>query len=147
MQLDALWRTLVNMIGILLECKEYKMCKLLMSINPEHVENILAGTKKFEFRKTRCKEKIDSIIIYSTFPIMRVVGEVEVKDIIEDTPQVIWSKTQAAAGIDKVFFDRYYTGRNTAVAYVLGKVKKFSAPRFLNDYGVSAAPQSYVYVR
>ena len=38
------------------------MCKLLMSINPEHVDNILAGTKKFEFRKTKCKEKIDSIL-------------------------------------------------------------------------------------
>ena len=53
------------------------MCKLLMSINPEHVDNILAGTKKFEFRKSKCKEKIDSIIIYSTSPIMRVVAEVE----------------------------------------------------------------------
>ena len=42
------------------------MCKLLMSINPEHVENILAGRKKFEFRKTKCKEQIDSIVIYST---------------------------------------------------------------------------------
>ena len=62
------------------------MCKLLMSINPEHVDNILAGTKKFEFRKNKCKEKIDSIIIYSTSPIMKVVAEVEVKDVIEDTP-------------------------------------------------------------
>ena len=40
------------------------MCKLLMSINPEHVDNILAGTKKFEFRKNKCKEEIDSIIIF-----------------------------------------------------------------------------------
>ena len=123
------------------------MCKLLMSINPEHVDNILAGTKKFEFRKTRCKEKIDSIIIYSTSPIMRVVAEVEVKDVIEDTPQVVWNKTRTAAGIDKLFFDRYYNGRNTAVAYVLGEVRKFALPRFLADYGVKAAPQSYVYVR
>lgn len=123
------------------------MCKLLMSINPEHVDNILAGTKKFEFRKTRCKEKIDSIIIYSTSPIMRVVAEVEVKDVIEDTPQVVWNKTRKAAGIDKIFFDRYYNGRNTAVAYVLGEVRKFASPRFLADYGVKAAPQSYVYVR
>ena len=52
------------------------MCKLLMSINPEHVDNILAGTKKFEFRKTKCKEKIESIVIYSTSPIMRVVADV-----------------------------------------------------------------------
>ena len=123
------------------------MCKLLMSINPEHVDNILAGTKKFEFRKTKCKEKIDSIIIYSTFPIMRVVAEVEVKDIIEDTPQIVWSKTRTAAGIDKIFFDRYYSGRDIAVAYVLGEVKKFSSPKYLADYGVKAAPQSYVYVR
>lgn len=123
------------------------MCKLLMSINPQYVNNILDGTKKFEFRKTKCKEKIDSIIIYSTSPIMRVVAEVEVTDIIEDTPQVVWNKTQNAAGIDKNFFDHYYSGRNTAVAYVLGDVKKFQTPKFLSDYGVKAAPQSYVYVR
>lgn len=123
------------------------MCKLLMSINPQHVDNILDGTKKFEFRKTKCKEKIDSIIIYSTSPIMRVVAEVEVKDVIEDTPQAVWSKTKTAAGIDKLFFDRYYKGRSTAVAYVLGNVNKFSTPKFLTDYGVKSAPQSYVYVR
>ena len=123
------------------------MCKLLMSINPEHVDNILSGTKKYEFRKTRCKEDIDSIIIYSTFPIMKVVSEVEVKEIIEGTPQVIWNKTQTAAGIDKLFFDRYYLGRSTAVAYALGKVKKFSTPKLLADYGIRTAPQSYVYVR
>ena len=118
-----------------------------MSINPEHVDNILSGTKKYEFRKTRCKEDIDSIIIYSTFPIMKVVAEVEVKEIIEGTPQVIWNKTQTAAGIDKLFFDRYYLGRSTAVAYALGKVKKFSTPKLLADYGIRTAPQSYVYVR
>ena len=46
-----------------------------------------------------------------------------------------------------MFFDRYYDGRSTAVAYVLGEVKKFSNPKVLSDYGVKAAPQSYVYVR
>lgn len=71
---------------------------------------------------------------------MRVVAEVEVKGIIEDTPQVVWSKTQSAAGIDKIFFDRYYSGRDVAVAYVLGKVRKFAAPKSLSDYGVKAAP-------
>ena len=123
------------------------MCKLLMSINPEHVDNILAGTKKFEFRKNKCKEKIDSIIIYSTSPIMKVVAEVEVKDVIEDTPQMVWSMTRTAAGIDKSFFDRYYLGRDIAVAYVLGEVRKFSVPKYLADYGIKSAPQSFVYVK
>ena len=123
------------------------MCKLLMSINPEHVENILAGRKKFEFRKTKCKEQIDSIVIYSTAPVMKVVAEVEVKGIIEDTPQSVWKRTSSAAGIDKKFFDRYYSGREQAVAYILGCVKQFDAPRQLIDYGVKTAPQSYVYIR
>ena len=50
-------------------------------------------------------------------------------------------------GIDKKFFDKYYSGRNTAVAYVLGCVTQFESPRNLTDYGVKAAPQSYVYIR
>jgi hypothetical protein len=28
-----------------------KMCKILLSINPEHVANILNGSKKVEYRK------------------------------------------------------------------------------------------------
>ena len=123
------------------------MCRLLMSINPEHVENILSGNKKFEFRKTKCKEHVDSIIIYSTSPVMKIVAEAEVTDIIEDTPQAIWKKTKYAAGIDKSFFDADYEGRSTAVAYVLGKIIRYESPKFLSDYGVKAAPQSYVYVR
>lgn len=122
------------------------MCKLLMSINPEHVGNILSGSKRFEFRKTRCKKSINAIIIYATAPVMKIVAEVEVTDIIEGAPQVVWELTSSAAGINKDFYDHYYCGRNNAVAYALGKVSKFSCPRLLSDYGIKSAPQSYVYV-
>jgi len=61
------------------------VCKVLMSINPEHVDNIMSGKKVFEFRKVKCKRKIDSIVIYSTAPVMKIVGEVEVVGLIEDT--------------------------------------------------------------
>ena len=123
------------------------MCKLLMSINPEHVENILSGEKRYEFRKTRCKEDVDTILIYSTSPVMKIVGEVEVKGIIKDSPNAVWSKTASAAGIDKSFFDKYYAGRSFAVAYVLGKVYRFKTPQTLEYYGIKSAPQSYVYIR
>ena len=123
------------------------MCKLLMSINPQHVNNILAGTKRFEYRKTKCKEDVDSIIIYSTSPVMQIVAEVEVTEIIQDSTQTVGKKTSSASGIDKDFFDSYYSGRNTAVAYALGKVKRFKKPRQLSDFGLKSAPQSYVYIR
>lgn len=123
------------------------MCKLLMSINPQHVDRILAGEKRFEYRKNRCKQKVDSILIYSTAPVMRIVGEVEVKGVIEDSPQNVWIKTSSASGIDKAFFDAYYTDKKVAVAYVLGKVKRYSKPHFLADYGIKSAPQSFVYIQ
>ena len=33
------------------------MRSILLSINPNHVENILNGTKRYEFRKRVCKKK------------------------------------------------------------------------------------------
>ena len=123
------------------------MCKLLMSINPEHVNNILSGAKRFEFRKTRCKEDIDPIIIYSTSPIMKVVAEAEVTGIIEDTPQGVWESTFDAAGINKDFFDSYFAGRSVAIAYALGTVRPFKTPLSLSDFGITSPPQSYIYIR
>jgi predicted transcriptional regulator len=123
------------------------MCKLLLSINPEHVNNILDGTKRFEFRKTRCKERIDTIVIYSTSPVMKIVGEVEVTDILEGPPKSIWNRTYYAAGIDKDFYDQYFCGKQSAVAYALGTIRKYRNPLSLIDLGIKVAPQSYMYVR
>lgn len=122
------------------------MCKVLMSINPQHVDNILSGEKKFEFRRTHCKRAVDAILIYSTAPVMQIVGEVEVKEIIEDSPEMVWKRTASAAGIDKAFFDEYYSGKKTAIAYALGKVIQYSKPQLLSDYGIKSAPQSFIYI-
>ena len=127
--------------------KVFVMSKLLMSINPEHVDNILAGTKRFEYRKTKCKEPIDAIVIYSTAPVMRVVAEVEVTGIIEGSPQSVWNRTASAAGIDKSFFDEYYYGKTNAVAYALGHITMYRNPLRLSDFGIKSPPQSFVYVR
>ena len=123
------------------------MCKLLMSINPQHVRGILSGTKQFEYRKVKCKKSVDSIVIYSTSPIMKVVAEVEVTGIIEGSPQNVWNSTCFGAGIDKSFFDEYYKGKDFAVAYKLGHITKFHEPLHLADFGIKTAPQSFVYIR
>ncbi len=36
------------------------MCKILLSINPQHVQHIFDGTKEYELRKTQCKEEVES---------------------------------------------------------------------------------------
>lgn len=111
------------------------MCKILLSIKPEHVENILSGVKKYKFRKVRCRSDVDKIIIYSTAPVMMVVGEAKIVSIIEDEPQRVWELTANYSGIDKDFFDEYYKEKNKAVAYKLGKIKKYLKPLKLSDFG------------
>ena len=122
------------------------MCKILLSINPEHVENILNGKKQFEFRKIKCKSYVDKILIYSTSPVMRVVGEVEILDVIVNSPDEVWKLTAEFAGITRKFFDKYFENKEKAVAYRLGKVKKYKEPLKLIDFGISFAPQSFVYI-
>ena len=66
--------------------------------------------------------------------------------VLVDPPEELWKKTKDEAGIDKVFFDRYYKNREEAVAYKLINIKKYNNPMTLMDLGVKCAPQSYRYV-
>lgn len=122
------------------------MSQLLLSINPEHVENILLGTKQVEFRKTRCRRNVNSIVFYATAPQKMVVAEAEIQEIIEDEIDEVWRQTSDLAGISYSFFRSYYQGRTRAVAYRLRNVKIYERPKSLLDFGVSCAPQSYVYI-
>lgn len=122
------------------------MCRILLSINPEHVDNILTGKKLYEFRKIQCKEKVDKIVIYSTFPVMKVVGEADVDDVIVDKPESVWDITSEYSGITKLFFDKYYKKKDKAVAYKLSNVIKYEQPKSLSNYGIKCAPQSFVYI-
>lgn len=122
------------------------MCQMLLSINPEFVESILNGTKLFEYRKFRCREDVDKIIIYATAPQKQVVAEAEIEYIIEDDVLNVWRQTKQHSGITYSFFRKYYRGKKKAVAYRLKNVVLYDEPLSLADIGVSYAPQSYCYL-
>ena len=122
------------------------MCKILLSINPEHVENIFNGTKKYEFRKRKCRKSVDKIIIYSTAPVMKVVGEAVVEEVLEGSPTDVWQKTKNNSGINISFYQKYYQGKDKAIAYKLKDIVKYERPKELSYYGIKAAPQSFVYI-
>lgn len=122
------------------------MAQILLAINPEYVHNILAGTKKYEFRKSIAKQRVTSILIYETVPTKKVVAEVEVLGVLKAKPEDLWAVTSDAAGTSKEFFDAYFSGREFAYAYKLGKVTRFEEPKELSEFGITAAPQSFVYI-
>ena len=123
------------------------MSKILISINPEHVEKIIAGIKKYEYRTKVAKKDIDAIIIYCTSPMKKVLAEVKIKSILADTPENLWQMTKDYSGITKEFFDSYFKNRDIAYAYELGEILKYNQPKELIDFGCIAAPQSYMYVQ
>lgn len=123
------------------------MSSIILSIKPQYVKLILNESKKYEFRKIRCKEDIKTIYIYETAPKMKIVAEVEVIEIIERTPKEIWSICNEYSGISKEDYDKYYSNSDRAIAYKLGKIKKYETPKTLQDFGLNSAPQSFVYIK
>ena len=122
------------------------MNKVLLSIKPEYVQRILAGEKKFEFRKRLANKPIDTIIMYATSPVMKIVGEVKVKGILEKAPSVLWEQTKKNAGISRKKYREYFIGTKKAVAYELGEITKYTEEYDLKDIGINQAPQSFVYI-
>lgn len=122
------------------------MKKIILSIKPNHVENIIKGLKKYEYRKKLPREKVKKIIIYSTSPIKKVVAEVEILNVLSFKPEVLWEKTKNFSGIDKSFFDLYFKNRDIAFAFKIGKVKIFQKQKAISDFGLKTAPQSFCYV-
>ena len=122
------------------------MCQMLLSINPEYVASILQGKKLYEYRKFRCRDDVDKIIIYATAPQKQVVGEAEIAGIVEDDILAVWHQTKEYSGITYKFFRQYYKGKKRAIAYQLNNLVIYDKPLTLEDIGVSCAPQSYRYI-
>lgn len=122
--------------------------EVLLSIKPEFVDKIFTGEKQFEYRKVIFLRKdVEKVIIYSTLPEGKIVGEFSVEKIITDTPKMIWSQTKSKSGIDKKFFDEYFSGRSRAHAIKIGNVRKYIAPIKLDEIkGKVSAPQSFQYI-
>ena len=123
------------------------MGKVLISIKPEYVNEILAGRKKYEYRKVKAKkDNIDKMLIYATAPIKKVVAEAEILNILADVPDLIWEHTKEYSGISKSLYDKYYENSDIAIAYQLGKIKKYDQPENLSELGVLHSPQSFIYI-
>lgn len=116
----------------------------ILSIKPEFVEEIVAGRKRYEFRKTVFKQRVEKVYVYASTPISKVIGEFHPEDVVKGAPAEVWEETREYSGITKKFFDAYYQGRNTAYAIVIQDFVKYDREKNLPK-GIHA-PQSYCYV-
>lgn len=120
-----------------------------MSIKPEFVKKIFNGEKKFEYRKAIFRNpNVDTVVVYTTKPCGKVVGEFAIKQILCDSPEKIWENTQDFTGISKEFFDEYFRDKEKAYAIEIGDVTQYKHPLSLSEFDkdIKAPPQSFQYL-
>ena len=120
---------------------------VILSIKPEFVEKIFSGEKQYEYRKILFKQKVDTVYIYASRPISKIVGEFKIEEIICDSPENIWKQTKRQSGVSKKFFDKYYKGKDKAVALKIKECKEYedgiNPETLVPNFKV---PQSFIYV-
>jgi predicted transcriptional regulator len=100
---------------------------LLMSIKPAYSDQILAGTKKFELRRTPVKVvRGDRVVVYASAPVMAVVGTFEVREVVRRSPREVWADHQDELGIAEGPYFDYFEGAGTAHAIAIGRVKRIA---------------------
>lgn len=123
--------------------------KVLMSIYPKHIEEIFKGMKKFEFRRKIFKNKnVDTVIIYATVPIKKIVGEFKIKNIIYDTPENLWKLHHKNDEESYKDFLNYLKNLEKAYAIEITNIIKYSTPLEIKDLlpNLKKIPQSFMYI-
>jgi predicted transcriptional regulator len=120
--------------------------KVVLSIKPEFANKIFDGSKRFEFRKTIFKnEKIKSVLVYSSSPVQKVIGEFQIEQIIKHDLDTLWNLTKEYSGISKEYFYEYFADRDHGFAIQVKKKTRFKNPKCLReDYNLTP-PQSFAY--
>jgi predicted transcriptional regulator len=118
-----------------------------MAIHERYADAIMDGVKRVEFRKRRLADDIETVWVYATAPVSKVIGRFSVHEIVSGTPQAIWEQFGAEGVIEQDAFFDYYDGRDTAVAIVVGMAERLADPVALDELDPRpAVPQSFAYL-
>ena len=122
--------------------------KILLSIKPDFAQRIFDGSKRYEFRRVLFRsESVTTVVVYASSPVKRVIGEFTVGGVLKLGKQALWKKTKNHAGIEKRYFDLYFSGQCVAFAIKISRPERYSAPiRLEHAFDFSRPPQSFRYL-
>jgi len=119
----------------------------LLSIKPEYVDAIVKGTKRYEFRRTIFKKRVETAYIYCNSTVKRIVGCFTVGRVLRGTPKQIWRLCHQEGGISEQNFFKYFENSTRAFAITIEDFCEFETP--LDPHNVwptFRAPQSFYYI-
>jgi predicted transcriptional regulator len=121
---------------------------VLLSIKPKYADLVLSGAKRVEFRRSWAAQDVSVIVLYSSAPIQKIVGIVEVDEVVVASPTALWKTCKERGGsLTRDELRSYFTGKSQGVAVLLGKVFKFAKHvepgRVISNF---VPPQSFRYL-
>lgn len=121
--------------------------RVLLSIKPSFAHKIFSGEKQYEYRRVIFKQDVDSIVVYSTSPDAKIIGEFEVENILFGDIEGIWEQTKDCSGIDYDYFKAYFRDKDEGYAIKIKRPKLYETPlnprEMINPF---RAPQSFCYI-
>lgn len=123
------------------------MSKIILPIKPKYSQGILNGIKDYELRKKAPKQNVNYIYIYETAPSSRIVGKVKVKKTHKLELRELWKLTSSKNLLSKPEFYEYFKNVKFGYAFEIEERERFDQPKHKEEFGLSAAPQGFAYVR
>jgi len=121
---------------------------VLLSIKPKYADLILAGSKRVEFRRIWAAQDVSAIVLYSSFPVRKLVGVVEVTDVVVASPSALWVICREnGGGLTRAELRSYFSEKSRGVGILLGNVLKL--PKYLDPSELIrnfVPPQSFRYL-
>jgi len=116
---------------------------VLLSIKPKFADKIFSGQKKYEFRKTRFRspDSVDTIYMYASSPVQRIVGAFTTDGIVSDDPTKLWDKYGDYSGVaNRDQFMSYFDGATEGYAIGVKDVHELDQPIDPKDHVESFSP-------
>ncbi|NJL10369.1 MAG: EVE domain-containing protein [Calothrix sp. SM1_7_51] len=125
---------------------------LLISIRPKYADQIFAGVKEVELRRTRPRlQEGDLVIVYASSPKKALIGAFEVERIVQKPLKDLWVEVSEKAAISHSEFCSYYEGLSVGCGIFLDKTHNFHQPveleRLRKEWTNFRPPQSYRYLK
>jgi predicted transcriptional regulator len=121
--------------------------KVVLSIKPEFANKIFDGTKKYEFRRAIFKNpNVTKVIVYSSSPVQKIIGEFEIDRIITGKLESLWSKTKKYSGISEDYFFEYFGDKKHGFAIKIKSTTLYAKPKCIRKDFNLFPPQSFLYL-
>lgn len=121
--------------------------RVVLSIKPEFADKIFDGTKQYEFRRSIFKNpNIKKVVVYSSSPVQKVIGEFEIDHILNHDLETLWSLTKEFSGISVDYFYQYFGDKESGFAIKIKKTKRYKHPKCLRQDFNLLPPQSFLYL-